>query len=177
MAQARAFGALEGERRSSLRRSRESTPRATGRTEYRGFHEELKARGNGASKNRVARVMREAGIEGVSRRGKKKTTVRGKEARPVPDLVDRDFTATGPDHPHRRHSALGYESPVHFETNREARRRKYRASSRYQPSTTYLSDLNLFLLPSASGAAESSDSSGGWEHRTHTTIHLSTEPG
>lgn len=60
-------------------------------------HEELRARGNGASKNRVARVMREAGIEGVSRRRKKRTTVRGKEARPTPDLVDRDFTTTGPD--------------------------------------------------------------------------------
>jgi putative transposase len=41
--------------------------------------------------------MREAGVEGVSRRKWTKTTVRGEDARPAPDLVDRDFTATGPD--------------------------------------------------------------------------------
>jgi putative transposase len=61
------------------------------------IHAELKAEGDGASRNRVARVMREAGIEGVSRRKWTKTTVRGEDARPAPDLVDRDFRATGPD--------------------------------------------------------------------------------
>ena len=61
------------------------------------IHAELKAEGDGASRNRVARVMREAGIEGVSRRKWTKTTLRGEDARPAPDLVDRDFTATGPD--------------------------------------------------------------------------------
>lgn len=60
-------------------------------------HAELKSEANGASRNRVARVMREAGIEGVSRRERKRTTVRAEEARPAPDLVDRNFTATGPD--------------------------------------------------------------------------------
>ena len=59
--------------------------------------EELEARGWGVSQNRVARVMREAGIEGVSRRRRAKTTQRSDDARPAPDLVDRDFTATGPD--------------------------------------------------------------------------------
>ncbi len=61
------------------------------------MRKELKARGNDASENRVARVMREAGIQGVSRRRKTKTTVRSEDSRPAPDLVDRDFTATGPD--------------------------------------------------------------------------------
>ena len=61
------------------------------------IHAELRAEGDGASRNRVARVMREAGIEGVSRRKWTKTTVRGEDTRPAPDLVDRDFTATGPD--------------------------------------------------------------------------------
>ena len=62
-------------------------------------HAELKAKAPGAtpSRNRVARVMREAGIEGVSRRKRKQTTVRAEEGRLAPDLVDRDFTATGPD--------------------------------------------------------------------------------
>lgn len=50
-----------------------------------------------ASLNRVARVMRAAGIQGVSPRKWVRTTLRGEDARPAPDLVDRDFTATGPD--------------------------------------------------------------------------------
>jgi putative transposase len=41
--------------------------------------------------------MCEAGLQGVSRRKWTTTTGRGKEARPVRDLVDRDFTATAPD--------------------------------------------------------------------------------
>ena len=60
------------------------------------IHAELKDRGPQASLNRVARVMREAEIRGVSPRKWKRTTLRAKKARPAPDLVDRDFTATGP---------------------------------------------------------------------------------
>jgi putative transposase len=60
------------------------------------IHAELNERGPQASLNRVARVMREAEIQGVSPRKWKRTTLRGKSTRPVPDLVDRDFTATGP---------------------------------------------------------------------------------
>ena len=42
--------------------------------------------------------MRAAGLVGAShRRGGPTTTRRGREARPAPDLVDRDFGATGPD--------------------------------------------------------------------------------
>jgi len=40
--------------------------------------------------------MRAAGLQRVSRR-KVRTTVRDETARPAPDLVDRQFTATGPD--------------------------------------------------------------------------------
>ena len=50
-----------------------------------------------ASLNRVARVMREAGIQGVTRRKWTKTTERDEDERPAPDLVDREFTATAPD--------------------------------------------------------------------------------
>ena len=60
------------------------------------IHADLEAEANGASLNRVARVMRAAGIQGVSRRKRTKTTVRDEAARPAPDLVDRDFRATGP---------------------------------------------------------------------------------
>ncbi len=61
------------------------------------IHEELRDRGFEASLNRVARLMREAGLEGVSRRGRRNTTRRDPDARPAPDLVERDFTASGPD--------------------------------------------------------------------------------
>jgi putative transposase len=40
--------------------------------------------------------MRSAGIQGVSRRRFVTTTTRNRDARPAPDLVDRDFTATAP---------------------------------------------------------------------------------
>jgi len=60
-------------------------------------HAELKARGREASVGRVARLMRAAEIEGVSRRRKGKTTKRAAKSRPAPDLVDRDFSASGPD--------------------------------------------------------------------------------
>lgn len=48
------------------------------------------------SRKRVARLMRVAGIEGTSRRRFPKTTIRAPEAQPAPDLVERDFTASGP---------------------------------------------------------------------------------
>ena len=60
-------------------------------------HAELKARGREASVGRVARLMRAAEIEGVSRRRKGSTTKRAAKSRPAPDLVDRDFSASGPD--------------------------------------------------------------------------------
>jgi putative transposase len=61
------------------------------------IHAELEAQGKVAGLNRVARVMRAAGIQGVSRRKGTKTTIRDDDDGPAPDLVDRDFAATGPD--------------------------------------------------------------------------------
>jgi putative transposase len=46
---------------------------------------------------RIARLMQAAGLQGVSRRKFARTTRRSPSARPAPDLVDRDFTAPGPD--------------------------------------------------------------------------------
>lgn len=60
------------------------------------IHAELKARGRSVSQKRVARLMRAAGIAGVSRRRSVVTTRRDREARPAPDLVDRNFTAERP---------------------------------------------------------------------------------
>ena len=57
---------------------------------------ELAARGRRVSRKRVARLMRRAGVRGVSRRKWVTTTVRDQARRPAPDLVQRAFTATGP---------------------------------------------------------------------------------
>jgi len=60
-------------------------------------HAELRAGGEKHGRKRIARLMRAAGIVGVSRRrGTITTTRRDKEARPAPDLVDRDFSASAP---------------------------------------------------------------------------------
>ena len=61
------------------------------------IHAELAAEGTQVSRKRVARVMREAGLSGVSRRKEPRTTRRDPEARPAPDLVERRFDADGPD--------------------------------------------------------------------------------
>ena len=61
------------------------------------IHAELAAQGTQVSRKRVARVMREAGLAGVSRRKGPRTTRRDPEARPAPDLVERRFDADGPD--------------------------------------------------------------------------------
>ncbi len=58
---------------------------------------ELRAEDIRVGKKRVARLMKEAGLRGVSRRKRPSTTVRRAGARPAPDLVDRDFTASRPD--------------------------------------------------------------------------------
>jgi putative transposase len=58
---------------------------------------ELRAQGVSVSRKRVARLMRQAGLHGVSRRRFVVTTVRDKDAVPAPDLVERDFEAAGPD--------------------------------------------------------------------------------
>lgn len=49
------------------------------------------------SRKRVARLMRNAGLEGASRRRfRPTTTIREEAAKPAPDLVERDFTASEP---------------------------------------------------------------------------------
>jgi putative transposase len=60
-------------------------------------HAELRAGGERHGRKRIARLMREAGLVGASRRRDGPiTTRRDKEARPAPDLVDRRFVAPGP---------------------------------------------------------------------------------
>ena len=59
------------------------------------IHAELQANGIHVGKKRVARLMCQAGLSGVSRRRFVTTTVR-EGARQAPDLVERDFTAERP---------------------------------------------------------------------------------
>jgi putative transposase len=60
------------------------------------IHAELAAQGLAIGRKRVARLLRAAGLQSVSRR-KVRTTVRDATARPAPDLVDHQFSAAGPD--------------------------------------------------------------------------------
>ena len=82
-----------------LQTIRESHDESDGTYGAPRIHAELVERPQGpkASLNRVARVMRWARIQGVSPRKWVRTTVRDDEGRVAPDLVKREFTATGPD--------------------------------------------------------------------------------
>lgn len=60
------------------------------------IHAELAYTGTRCSRKRVARLMRADGLEGVHRRRSIRTTVRGRDAAPAPDLVNRVFTARCP---------------------------------------------------------------------------------
>ena len=60
-------------------------------------HAALRAGGERHGRKRIARLMRIAGLVGASRRRTGVTTTRrDKDARPAPDLVDRNFVAPGP---------------------------------------------------------------------------------
>jgi putative transposase len=75
------------------------TVHATSRETYGSprVHAELRAGGDRHGRKRIAQLMRDAGLVGASRRRQGPvTTRRDKDARPAPDLVDRKFTADGP---------------------------------------------------------------------------------
>jgi putative transposase len=88
-ARARADAELSGRIAEIHRRSRETygAPR---------IHAELKQQGIRVGCKRVARLMRAAGLHGASRRNWIVTTVRDRQARPAPDLVERNFAAPAP---------------------------------------------------------------------------------
>jgi putative transposase len=60
------------------------------------IHAELAAKGTRIGRKRVARLMTQASLAGVTRRRFVTTTVRG-NSRQAPDLVERNFTAEAPD--------------------------------------------------------------------------------
>jgi transposase InsO family protein len=57
---------------------------------------ELRDEGRPVNHKRVERLMRRCGIVGVHLRKKVRTTIPAPDAVPVPDLVQRDFTAAAP---------------------------------------------------------------------------------
>jgi len=61
------------------------------------IHAELADTGVHVGRKRVARLMRAEDLRGVSRRKAPRTTQRTPDARPAPDLVQRNFTADAPD--------------------------------------------------------------------------------
>src|SRR5205809_7676778 len=61
------------------------------------IHAELRDEGTRVGRKRVARLMRQAGLRGVSRRrGFVVTTKRDPAQRPAPDLVNRQFVPDAP---------------------------------------------------------------------------------
>jgi putative transposase len=65
---------------------------------YRKLQLALRRRGIEVGRDRVRRLMRKHGIPGAKRRGKRwRTTTPDPHAARRPDLVERDFTASGPD--------------------------------------------------------------------------------
>jgi putative transposase len=95
-----------------LRRGPSARVQADGRllAQLRAFHarsdgtygaprllEDLREAGVQVGQKRIARLLRGAGLQGVSRRRGVRTTRRGREETPAADLVQRDFTAPAPD--------------------------------------------------------------------------------
>jgi len=61
------------------------------------MYAELRDDGWQVNHKRVRRLMRLAGLQGATRRKKWRTTKRDRDARPAPDLVQRDFSVGRPD--------------------------------------------------------------------------------
>lgn len=62
------------------------------------IHAALRTEGARHGRKRIERLMRAHGLQGAShRKGSPVTTRADKDVRPAPDLVDRDFSASGPD--------------------------------------------------------------------------------
>jgi len=71
--------------------------RSRGTYGARRIRVELRAQGMRCARKRVARLMRQAGLAGAQRRRYRGTTRQDRTAIAAPDLVQRDFTAFGPD--------------------------------------------------------------------------------
>ena len=107
------------------------------------IHERLRRRGYFVSRKRVARLMREAGLSGVTRRKKWRTTKRDQQARRAPDPGQPRLrgrwaeSAVGGRH-HPRLDALGPALPGHDPRRLEPQgRRPGRSTPRCQRSSSF----------------------------------------
>ena len=82
--------------RSCLSESSDSTTGPTAPMACPRIYEDLIEEDVQIGRKRIARLMREAGLRGVCRRRWTRTTRRSSSDRPAEDLVDRTFTADGP---------------------------------------------------------------------------------
>ena len=64
----------------------------------RKMHAQLHRQGHSVARCTVERLMRSAGLRGITRAKGPRTTIPGADPDTRPDLVERAFTATGPDH-------------------------------------------------------------------------------
>ena len=80
--------------RAQIQRLHEASRGTYGRPR---IHAELLSEGERVGGKRVARLMRESGLVGASRRKRPGRGRSRKETAPAPDLVERQFTASGPD--------------------------------------------------------------------------------
>ena len=96
----RAIGERSGRRREDERLSERISELHLANYEaygYRRMWRALKRAGDAPGRDRVARLMRGAGIQGAKRRGKPwRTTKPDPQAHRRPDLVNRDFNASAP---------------------------------------------------------------------------------
>lgn len=116
------------------------TVHATSRDTYGAprVHAELRTGGERYGRKRIARLMRDAGLVGASRRRHGPvTTRRDKDARPAPDLVDRKFSADGPNQlwtPGAAGSSAG-RWPTTCGPNSSSMRCRWRSGSAGRPAT------------------------------------------
>ena len=93
MARSRAIGAVD------MRRGTEGPH--TGHPQVEPGHlriqTELADEGTSVGQKRIARLLRELGLAGVSWRKGTRTTRRDRDPRPAPDLIERDFSASQTD--------------------------------------------------------------------------------
>ena len=92
-------GPSKREREDAMLQERMKAIHAKSRGTYGAprIHAELRADGLCVGHKRVARLMRQAQLAGISRRRRRGSTRRNAKARPAPDLVKRNFTAERPD--------------------------------------------------------------------------------
>lgn len=121
---------------------------------YRRMHKALVRKGEQVARCTVQRLMAQAGIAGAKRRGRKwRTTTPDPDAPPMPDLVERDFSAREPDRLWVADFTYlrSWEGPIYFSFVIDVFSRKVVG---WQLATNMRTDLVLDALRMALGIRE-----------------------